>query len=482
MKETQANTITRKLTRMNMLVSGAALVMACAAFVGYDVIAFRQTIGENLSVQARIAGLNSVSALVFDDPHAAQETLSALKTAPHIVAAGIYSTDGKLFAAYRRDAGAELPPSVSLEKAESRIFKRGDSVAVTNLIAFQGKIIGLVYIRSDLKAMTARLQRFAQIAAAVLLVSLWAAWMWSSVFRRSIAGPIMHLAELARFVSREQDYGVRATPAPDRGEISTLIDSFNEMLGQIQGRDEELRKAHDELEVRVKERTAQLEAANKELESFSYSVSHDLRAPLRSINGFSEALLEDCFEILDETGRDHLNRIRAATKRMGIMIDDFLNLARMSRAELHFSKVNVSSLARLITGELQNADPRRNAEIRIEDGLETRADGQLLRLVLENLLGNAWKFTSKRPLSRIEFGTIRSNGTSAYFVRDNGAGFDPAYSSKLFGTFQRLHDNAEFPGTGVGLATVQRIIKRHGGRVWAESEVEKGATFFFTLN
>ncbi len=225
----------------------------------------------------------------------------------------------------------------------------------------------------------------------------------------------------------------------------------------------------------------QLEAANQELEAFSYSVSHDLRAPLRSIDGFSEALREDYADQLDENGKDSLRRIRAATQRMGQLIDDLLNLSRVTRAELRRETVDLSRLAKTIGTELRQRDPQRHVEFIVPEGLVTSGDPQLLRVVLDNLLGNAWKFTSKQSQARIEFGSNATNGTQAFFVRDNGAGFDMAYASKLFGAFQRLHAMEEFAGTGIGLATVQRIINRHGGRVWAEAAVNQGATFYFTL-
>jgi PAS domain S-box-containing protein len=225
----------------------------------------------------------------------------------------------------------------------------------------------------------------------------------------------------------------------------------------------------------------ELTAANKELESFSYSVSHDLRAPLRSIDGFSVALLEDCADKVDETGKEYLYRVRAATQRMGVLIDDLLDLSRVARVEMRQERVDLSAMAKSILTELASAHPERNASIQIEPRLETIGDSHLLRIVLQNLLGNAWKFTSKRQTPRIEFGKTSSNGTSAYFVRDDGAGFDPAYAARLFGAFQRLHDRSEFPGTGIGLATVQRIVQRHGGRIWAEGALQRGATFYFTL-
>jgi PAS domain S-box-containing protein len=228
-------------------------------------------------------------------------------------------------------------------------------------------------------------------------------------------------------------------------------------------------------------RTAQLETANKELEAFSYSVSHDLRTPLRSIDGFGQALLEDCAGALSDEGKSYLHRIRAATQRMGTLIDDLLNLSRVTRAEIHAERLNLSNMARSIAVGLQKTQPQRQADFQIEDGLEAMGDARLLHVVLENLVGNAWKFTSRRAQASIEIGRVQSNGALAYFVRDNGAGFDPSYVDRLFGAFQRLHAMNEFPGTGVGLATVQRIIHRHGGRVWAEGAVDRGATFYFTL-
>jgi signal transduction histidine kinase len=227
---------------------------------------------------------------------------------------------------------------------------------------------------------------------------------------------------------------------------------------------------------------AELVTANAELKSFSYSVSHDLRAPLRTIDGFSHALLEDCADRLDDDGKDHLNRIRAATQRMGLLIDDLLSLSHLSRAAMKWQSIDLSAIARSIAGDLRTEQPERQIELHIQDGLTITADPGLIRVALGNLLNNAWKFTSKRASAHIEFGQAVVNGAAAFFVRDNGAGFDPAYADRLFGAFQRLHGMTEFAGTGIGLATVQRIIHRHGGRVWAESAVDCGATFYFTLS
>lgn len=245
--------------------------------------------------------------------------------------------------------------------------------------------------------------------------------------------------------------------------------------------EEERQKLNEKLERKVLERTAQLQAVNKELEAFSYSVSHDLRAPLRGIDGFSQAVLEDYADKLDDTGRNYLDRVRSETKRMAQLIDDMLNLSRLTRGELNRGTVDLSGLAKSIASSLQEQEPGRRVTFTIEDGLEANGDSRFLQAVMQNLLENSWKYTSKHETAHIQFGSMERNGQCVYFVEDDGAGFDMAYAGKLFGAFQRLHRVTEFPGTGVGLATVQRIIHRHGGEVWAEAEPEKGATFFFTL-
>jgi PAS domain S-box-containing protein len=223
------------------------------------------------------------------------------------------------------------------------------------------------------------------------------------------------------------------------------------------------------------------ENANRELESFSYSVAHDLRAPLRSIDGFSQALVEDCGDRLDDCGREHLQRVRSAAQRMGDLIDSLLAIARIARTELRSEPVDLSGLAAMAVEELRTLSPGREVEVTIEPSLQSRGDPRLLRVVLDNLLGNAFKFTATRPHAHIEFASAGEGQEHAFFIRDDGVGFDPRYASQLFRVFQRLHSAREFPGTGIGLATVQRVIQRHGGRIWARGEPERGATFFFTL-
>jgi len=465
-----------------MAVSGMALVLACMAFIGYDWITFRNNTARNLSIQAEVIAANTASAMIFDDPESARKSLDVLRFSPNILSAGIHTTDQKAFASYFRPGTTEAPrlPDLPASQPTAHAFRSRRIIVVVPILS-ENRSIGTVYIESDSQALYSRLARYVGIATIVFVISLVAARLGSTVFRRSVSAPIVKLADVAKVVARDKNYTVRAPATPDMEEVATLVEAFNEMLFAIQKRDAELLAARGTLERKVEERTAELEAANKELEAFSYSVSHDLRAPLRSVDGFAQALLEDYGDKLDDFGKQNLQRVRAAASRMGMLIDDLLKLSRVTRAEMRREKSDLSAIAKSIAQSLEEAEPERKVDFKIEDGLAADGDPRLLRVALENLLRNAWKYTSRHDHARIEFGRSKENGKSIFYVRDDGAGFDPRYADRLFGAFQRLHGVSEFPGTGIGLATVQRIIRRHGGEVWAEAEVEKGATFYFSV-
>ena len=280
---------------------------------------------------------------------------------------------------------------------------------------------------------------------------------------------------------RSHVFDVSATPLIGKdGIIRDIVVVYNDITELTQSQ-AALDKTNAQLEQRVYERTAQLQATNKELDAFAYSVSHDLRAPLRSLEGFSHALMDDYADKLDDTGRGYLKRIQAGSVRMAELIDALLKLSRITRSDLNMIPVKIGEMAAEIARELQEAYPDRVVEFRINAGLTAIADGAMIKSVMENLLGNAWKFTSKTGKALIEFGVIEDNDQQVFFIRDNGVGFSMEYVSKLFGAFQRLHRHDEFEGNGIGLATVQRIITLHGGRIWAEGAEGKGAAFYFTL-
>lgn len=478
----RTQSISTKLTMMSVLVSGAALLLACIAFFVYDQVTFRQELVRTLSAQAQIIGSNSVSALLFNDPQAASNTLSALKSSRHLTSAGILTADGHPFARYSRDAGDEIVSVVALRDDQIEGYRFGSAHALlTRKIFSDGRLVGFVYLRSDLREIDDRLWRYASIAGAVLLVSLVFALLVSARFRKSVSEPIIVLAETARKVSRDKDYSLRVTTNDERDELASLMDSFNEMLREIQQRDSALQKAHDELERRVSERTHELVSTNQELEAFSYSVSHDLRGPLDALNGFSYLLLKNYASQLDANGRESLQGIRDAAKRMSELIEDLLNLSRVTTSASHREEIDLSAFARSAIEELRRKSPGRDVEFIAPPRVQAYADARLLQIVIDNLLQNAWKYTSHHERSRIEFGQEIQADQVVYFVKDDGSGFDQRSADRLFQPFHRLHSAAEFPGNGIGLATVHRIVQRHGGRVWAEGAVEKGATFYFTL-
>jgi signal transduction histidine kinase/HAMP domain-containing protein len=597
--------IRTKLIQLVVTTCGIVLLLAMLVLIVVEAVSIRRSMARSVGTLAQAVAFNSTAALAFDDPADAEQVLQALRADPFVHYAALFTAQGELFAQYPADADpVDVPEAL---RAEGGQEFGGGYFHFYQPVLDRGTSWGTLYIRYNLRLLKDRLLFDFFVAIFVLAGAVGASYLIASIIQRSISGPIISLAEVARLISREHDFDIRA-PKLSADEIGDLTDAFNEMLNELGQKEVALRRSEErlrlalsssqtgiwdlnletdeiemeghvfrlmgentprmyfsslieqyvhpadrkrleaanrraveqeqpldityrvilpgnevrhyysrgqirpkqegapahmlgvtidvtatreaeqeilrlnrELEQRVLERTAELRNALHEIESFSYSVSHDLRAPLRSIDGFSKILLSDYEANLDEEGRDFLRRIRQSSQKMGQLIEDMLMLSRVTRQEMKRQPVDLSALAREIFLDLQRPDQEREVALKVEPGLWAFGDENLIRIALQNLLGNAWKFTSRQGDALIELGARRQEGERVFFVRDNGAGFDMQHGKKLFGAFQRLHGVTEFEGTGIGLATVKRIINRHGGAIWAEAAVNQGATFFFTL-
>ena len=469
--------IRKKLITMIMFTSSTALILAGVSFVFYDYRLAKHALQQEIEVLTDIIAHRSTAALSFQDRQLAMENLNALQAANYIKLACIFDKQGQLFAiypAYERSLDCAVAP-----EAEVAYFERGYFHRV-NMILLDDSQIGSLYVKTDLLMIRKKLFYLSVgVLVILLLVAGTSLWM-SSRLQRVVSDPLSRLAHAAKMISAQNQKWVRAAKESE-DEFGTLVDAFNEMLDKIESQNQQLSDAKDNLERQVLQRTAELEVANTELEAFGYSVSHDLRTPLRSIDGFSQILIEDYSEVFDEQGRNYLAKVRAASQRMGNLIDDLLSLSHTSRLPMQREKVNLSLLIQEYLTILQENHKDRKFVCEIESDVSAYGDARLLRIVFENLLNNVVKFTMHKPYIHIEFGVKKINGKSCYYLRDNGAGFDMRYAEKLFGAFQRLHTEEEFPGTGIGLATVARVIHKHGGKIWAEGWVDKGAVFWFTL-
>lgn len=473
MKLWSARSISGRLTALVVLVSGTALLLAYVSYLAYDFYSLRSNLIESIDSQANLIGINSETALLFDDQQTAEATLSALRGAPSILTANIFRADGSPFASYtRRGSAANRSIVPKLPSGETSAFWVQDgTVLVGHAITSGDKLIGSVYIRAETRDVAHRAAQFGLFSAGILLVCFVIALMATFAMRGSIIRPLESLAGIARVVSRKRDYSVRAEIPKRRDELAFLARSFNEMLDEIE-------QSRAVLEQKVTERTAELSAANRELEAFSYTVAHDLRGPLQQVSNIVFLLQLNAGGSPEQ--KPLLDSLGAATMRMSSLIDDLLNLSRAASTTLQHVSVDLSALAKSILDNLAQGTERK-VETIVAGGCAALADEGLIRVAMENLLRNAWKYSSRKDPARIEFGCRHDGEERIFFVRDNGAGFDSSYVDRLFRPFQRLHSQADFPGTGIGLATVQRIIARHGGRVWATGAVDQGAEFCFTL-
>ena len=469
-----AHSISARLTALVLFVSGTALLLAYISFLAYDFYSLRNNLIESLETQATIIGTNSETALLFDDEQSAVTTLSALRGAPSILSAEIFRPDGRPFAGYTRRGSVAQPIGPRLPPGQnSAYWIQEGTVILGQTITSSGKPIGTVYIQAETSDVAHRARQFGLLSALILLVCFGIALIATNAMRGLIIGPLEKLAEVARVVSRKKDYSVRAEIPKRRDELALLVQSFNEMLDEIE-------QSRGILEQRVAERTTELSAANRELEAFSYTVAHDLRGPLQQVSNIGFLLQSDAAGSGSPDQNALLEKLVFATNRMSTLIDDLLNLSRASSTPLQHVRVDMSALARSILDNLTVGNER-HVQCVIADDCSAIADEGLITVLLENLLRNAWKYSSRRDPAHIEFGCRNEDEETVFFVKDNGAGFDSSFADRLFRPFQRLHSQADFPGTGVGLATVQRIVARHGGRVWATGSVDQGAEFSFTL-
>lgn len=589
--------IKRKITTVTMLTSVVVLAVTVAAFLAYDLSAFRESMRRNLTTLAQVTAENSTAALAFGNDKDATETLSSLRLEPQIIAAALYDSTGKLFVVYPTNlATASFPAAPA-----SGYYFKGGHLFLFQRVTRDNNLLGNLYLESDLRYFYERVKIYSAIAALIMFGSLVVALVLSNRLQKRISDPIINLAATARRVSERRDYSMRA-PKLGPDELGVLTDAFNEMLtrieqhaitsgflssivessddaiigkdlsgkvvswnagaerifgytaaemvgssierllapdrpdeerrilenanrgetrlyetvrirkdgssvdlslavspirdaqGQIVGvssiaRDiTERKRAEDqilrlnaELEHRVQMRTSELTAANQELEAFTYSVAHDLRAPLRHIDAFTRILQEDFASALPAEATQLLNTIRHGSENMSRLVNDLLNLAHVGRQEMKKERTSLNLLIEEVIGEMKRETEGRDIEWRVAELPTVEGDPGLLKQVFANLLSNAVKYSRPRQHAVIEIGLRVMNDESVIYIRDNGVGFNMKYADKLFGVFQRLHRAEEFEGTGVGLAIVERVIKRHGGHIWAESELDKGATFYFTL-
>jgi signal transduction histidine kinase len=465
--------IRRRLMVIILATSIVVMVLMSGAFVTYEIATIRQTLVRQATTLGGVIAANSTAALAFENQDDAKEILAALSAERHIVGACLYDKEGRLFSTYPDNLPASSFPGAP--GAAGYRFADAHLAGFQPVVQGGNKQLGTLYLNYDAGTIISDWLRASfGIGVAVLVVILAVAYLLSRLLQRQISAPILALADTARAISDRRDYSVRATRLGN-DELGLLTDAFNQMLGQIQD-------FNQGMEQLVARRTSQLEAANKELEAFSYSVSHDLRAPLRHVDGFAALLAKHAGPTLDERGRSLLATISSSAKQMGRLIDDLLAFARAGRTELRLAPVDQETLVAAIIKEGAFERDGRRIEWRIAPLPPVNADAAMLRQVWVNLIQNAVKYSGTAPAPVIEIGSRPDEaGEKVLYVRDNGVGFDMKYVDKLFGVFQRLHAAADFEGTGIGLANVRRIVARHGGRTWAEGQIGKGATFYFSL-
>jgi signal transduction histidine kinase len=483
-----------KLTLIVMATSMAALLLVGGCFLIYELITTPQAVARNLSSLASVIANNSTTALAFDDQDAAQETLSGLRTMSNITTAIIYRNDGNPFAGYWRDGSKASPPPCLRDSPTYR--HDGQYVEICRKIEFRGETVGTIALRSDLREAYARLRNYAQIVGLAFLASLLVGLVISWGLQRLVSAPILDLAKVARQVSQEQNYGIRAQ-TKNRDEIGDLVDGFNEMLRQIERRNSELKAAQTELQKHVIELqhevverrraeetlagiTIELQRSNAELEQFAYVASHDLQEPLRLITGYSQLLAKRYGGKLDDTASEYIDFAVDGAKRMQELITDLLIYSRVGTRGKPYGAADCELILATTLRSLTVAAEESSAKISHDPLPVVWGDAGQIGQLFQNLIGNSIKYRDTR-VPEIHVSCQRKGDYWRFAVRDNGIGIDPCYADRVFVIFQRLHSKDEYPGTGIGLALCKKIIERHGGRIWLESQPGQGSIFYFTI-
>ena len=465
--------------KLRFLMAFASLIGPLTLALGviwYENKTYRNENLQQMQVIANIVSERSTAALIFGDETQLADNLSSLKLRSSVELACIYDSNDRKLASFVREKDWDCPDNPIPHSGKYT----STHLLLTHDIILDGELIGKLHIQASLDELSQHINNFAITAFLVLGVTVVVVLLISNFLQKRITSPLIHLTETVSQITEEKNYQLRAKRI-SQDEIGKLVEAFNDMLFTIEAQNSEIMAVNENLEKTVDIRTSELQAANKELEAFSYSVSHDLRQPLRAIDGFSEAILEDCSSSLDDLGISYLKRVRSASQRMAKLIDSMLILSRVSRHVLNVSAVDLSNIATKILEDLNETYPESHTNWLVMPGLVVQGDEDLLSIALNNLLGNAWKYSSKEGAPLIEFGVEIADAKQVFYVRDNGVGFDMKYANKLFVAFNRLHAADDFEGSGIGLATVYRVISRHHGSIWAESEPGKGSQFYFTL-
>jgi signal transduction histidine kinase len=476
--------IRTKLISFIMISALLSVFILSSVFIFQRYHSFKQQITDEFSAIAQIIADRSNAAILFEDKRALTEILASLTLHPQVSLACTFNSEDQLLAEYSKVTAAEAGTTTTRHcpetAGEPRHYFDANYFYIGEPIKVNGENSGMVFIQASTAKLTQEVVTTSVSALALSSLVIFLAFIFARYIQRFITNPLLELQQATGNVSLDIEK-MPEVKKHNNDEVGALVDAFNTMIHTIAEQNKIILAHTDNLEQEVSERTKELAMANRELEAFSYSVSHDLKAPLRTIEGFSLALEEDYGHQLDSTALHYLNRVRAGSAKMTQLISNLLQLSRVTRLELKKQSIDLTVMAGKISSELLSDEMDREIQFDIAPGLLATGDPVLVEILMDNLISNAWKYSQKVLNAKVEIGSQQQMGNTVFYIRDNGAGFDMKYANQLFKPFNRLHSAEEFDGTGIGLATVSRIIERHHGKIWVKSAPNKGTTFYFTL-